>query len=190
MSKRAAGPIVRLQSINVRNSLISVFCLAASLTCALQAADTVPYPTDYREWVFVSSGLGMTYGAVTSETQDENPKFDNVFVTRAAYRAFLNTGRWPDKTMFVLDVRSSESKSSINHAGHFQSGPASIQAEMKQGGQWTFYKFDKTGAPGQAWPKTATCYACHSANGASDNTFVQFYPTLLPIAKEKGTLKQ
>ena len=35
---------------------------------------------------------------------------------------------------------------------------------------------------------SATCYSCHPANGAVDNTFVQFYPTLLAIAKEKGTL--
>jgi hypothetical protein len=38
-------------------------------------------------------------------------------------------------------------------------------------------------------PDTAGCQACHSANGAVDNTFVQFYPTLAPIAKSKGTFK-
>jgi hypothetical protein len=37
-------------------------------------------------------------------------------------------------------------------------------------------------------PTTADCYSCHAAHGAVDTTFVQFYPTLLPIAKSKGTL--
>ena len=37
-------------------------------------------------------------------------------------------------------------------------------------------------------PQTADCYSCHAAHGAVDTTFVQFYPTLLPIAKSKGTL--
>jgi hypothetical protein len=38
------------------------------------------------------------------------------------------------------------------------------------------------------FPTSATCYTCHPTKGAVDNTFVQFYPTLLPIAKQKGTL--
>jgi hypothetical protein len=37
-------------------------------------------------------------------------------------------------------------------------------------------------------PTTAGCYSCHSEHGAVNTTFVQFYPTLLPIAKLKGTL--
>ncbi|HEX4582195.1 MAG TPA: cytochrome P460, partial [Acidobacteriaceae bacterium] len=37
-------------------------------------------------------------------------------------------------------------------------------------------------------PQTENCYSCHSDHGAVDTTFVQFYPTLMPIAKEKGTL--
>ena len=32
------------------------------------------------------------------------------------------------------------------------------------------------------------CYSCHAEHAAVDTTFVQFYPTLLPIAKGKGTL--
>jgi len=37
-------------------------------------------------------------------------------------------------------------------------------------------------------PRTASCYSCHAAHGAVDTTFVQFYPTLLPIATAKETL--
>ena len=33
-----------------------------------------------------------------------------------------------------------------------------------------------------------SCYSCHSDHAAVDTTFVQFYPTLLPIAKSKQTL--
>jgi hypothetical protein len=38
------------------------------------------------------------------------------------------------------------------------------------------------------FPTTAECYKCHASHAAVDTTFVQFYPTLLPIAKSKGTL--
>ena len=37
-------------------------------------------------------------------------------------------------------------------------------------------------------PDHADCYSCHTEHGAVDTTFVQFYPTLLPIAEHKGTL--
>jgi acyl carrier protein phosphodiesterase len=37
-------------------------------------------------------------------------------------------------------------------------------------------------------PQSASCYSCHQDHGAVDTTFVQFYPTLMPVAKEKGTL--
>jgi hypothetical protein len=37
-------------------------------------------------------------------------------------------------------------------------------------------------------PRTANCYSCHQENGAVDTTFVQFYPTLLPIARAEKTL--
>src|SRR5216117_1136199 len=48
-------------------------------------------PADYREWVYVTSGLGMTYGTGQPVTGTP-PSFDNVFVTREAYRGFLSSG--------------------------------------------------------------------------------------------------
>ncbi len=34
------------------------------------------------------------------------------------------------------------------------------------------------------------CYSCHEQHGAVDTTFVQFYPTLLKLAEQKGTLSE
>src|ERR1700694_1785123 len=85
-------------------------------------------PPKDPEWGWLSSGLGMTY---SSRTDSGDPSFDNVFVSPPAYRAFLATGKWPDKTMFVLEVRASASHGSINKSGHFQSDLVSLQAEVK-----------------------------------------------------------
>ena len=63
-------------------------------------------PQGYREWIFVTSGLGMTYGARPSTSQEADPRFDNVFVSRAAYDSFLKQGTWPEKTVFVLEIRT------------------------------------------------------------------------------------
>src|SRR6478735_2205793 len=82
--------------------------LAVSLLClinapAQQAPNDEPRytkegqllrPDNYREWIFLSAGLGMTYGTVDSAATPSNQRFDNVFVTPQAYRAFLQTGMW------------------------------------------------------------------------------------------------
>jgi hypothetical protein len=145
-------------------------------------------PQDYREWVFLTSGLGMNYSAPSPA--ESNPRFDNVFVSPSAYAAFLKTGTWPDKTMFMLEIRSSESKGSINIGGHYQTGLNAIEAEVRENGQWTFYSFGSGNQTGKAFPRTESCYACHASHGAVDNTFVQFYPTLIPIAQQHGTYQK
>jgi len=149
-------------------------------------------PTDYREWIFLSSGLGMTYGPIGDTNPDRNPMFDTVFVTPSAYRSFLQTGKWPEKTMFVLEVRASASHGSINNGGHYQTERMGFEAEVKDtsrfpGNGWAFFALGNSKSA-KMIPRTASCYSCHAENGAVDNTFVQFYPTLLPVAKAKGTL--
>jgi Cytochrome P460 len=146
-------------------------------------------PSDYREWVFLSSGLGMTYQPMP---QNDGPAFTNVFVNPTAYRSFLATGKWPDKTMLILEVRTSTSKGSINQGGSYQSGVLGIEAEVKDsakfpGTGWAFFAFGKSNT-GKFLSRTEDCYSCHAEHGAVDNTFVQFYPTLLEIAKQRGTL--
>jgi hypothetical protein len=150
-------------------------------------------PTDYREWVYLTSGLGMNYGSSVAESAD--PPFDNVFVRPAAYRVFLESGKWPDKTIFVLENRSAKQHGSINKSGHFQTELIGVEAAVKDESRfpekWAYFAF---GAPpsmrasAKAFPADA-CHSCHSKNGAVENTFVQFYPTLLPVAEAKGTLK-
>lgn len=156
------------------------------------------FPSNYREWVFLSSGSGMTYGPAAASGRNRPVLFDNVFVNPAAYRAFLQSGHWPDKTMFVLEIRNSESHASINNGGHFQRDIVGIEAEVKDAkagsGEWTFYGFPESAAtksaPGTPFPRTASCYSCHGKNTAVENTFVQFYPQLYEIAVRKGTLNQ
>src|SRR3982750_4763043 len=61
-------------------------------------------PRDYRRWTYVSTGFGMSY----SESSDHSePVFDNVFVQREAYDHFVRTRTWPDRMMFILELRQS-----------------------------------------------------------------------------------
>src|SRR5690348_527704 len=148
-------------------------------------------PANYREWVYLSSGLGMSYNP--KALASPNPMFDNTFVNPEAYRAFRNTGTWPDKTVIVLEVRGSSDKGSIIKRGHFQSGDVQgmevhVKDTARFNGGWAFFSFDDSPAPAKQIPTTEACYSCHAAHGAVDTTFVQFYPTMLPIAKQHATL--
>ena len=149
-------------------------------------------PADFREWRFVTSGLGMTYNEPTGAAR--TPNFTNVWVNPSSYRAFMKTGQWPDKTMFILEVRASSSEGSINKGGHFQSNlviiEASVKDEARFPGKWAYFDFGRDMKPQvRALPPTERCYSCHSENGAVDNTFVQFYPTMLEVAQRMGTLR-
>ena len=147
------------------------------------------FPADYREWVFLSSGQNMTYGPAA--TAAPKPVFDNVFVNPQAHAEFRKTGRWPDGTMFALEVRGGQNKGSINKDGSFQAGePRAVEVHLKDKrfeGGWAFFGFDGD-KPAKQIPTSASCYSCHRDHAAVDTTFVQFYPTLLPIAQEAGTL--
>lgn len=154
-------------------------------------------PTDYREWTFLSSGLGMTYETPSGTPQPARQIFQNVFVNPSSYRSFMETGAWPNETIFILELRRSGSDASINRAGRFQTDLFAIEAEVKDArfpDGWAFFEFGRAGALSDAaapltGARAAPCVECHSEHTAVERTFVQFYPTLLDVAREKGTLK-
>jgi hypothetical protein len=147
-------------------------------------------PEHYREWVYLSTGFDMSY---TAGGNPDHHMFDNVFVNPESYRQFKETGTWPDKTMLVLEARGAESRASINQRGNFQGADVmGIEVHIKDearfpDGKWAFFGFDN-GKVGDLFPAGASCYSCHQSHGAVDTTFVQFYPTLMGIAKTKNTL--
>jgi Cytochrome P460 len=147
-------------------------------------------PKDYREWVFLSSGIDMVYGPKGASGMGHS-MFDNVFVNRDAYRSFLVTGQWPDRTAFILEVRGAETNVSINHGGHSQGEMMGMEVHVRDTsrfhGGWAFFDVNDAGK-GKLIPESANCYSCHQEHGAVDTTFTQFYPTLLKVAKAKGTL--
>jgi len=147
-------------------------------------------PENYRQWVYLTTGFDMSYSANAMQT--DHHMFDNVFVNPEAYKAFVETGTWPDKTMLVLEARNAEGKGSINQRGNFQGSEVmGLEVHVKDvsrfPGKWAFFGFGDS-KTAKMTPTDMACYSCHSDHAAVDTTFVQFYPTLLPIAKTKGTL--
>lgn len=147
-------------------------------------------PEGYRRWVYVSSGFGMSYNQSASGA----PSFTNVFVAPAAYDYFTANGKWPDKTMFVLEIYGSTSRGSINKHGSYQEDFEGLDVEVKDEGRfadkWAYFNFNGMEKAASALtPSRNDCWKCHDENAAVEHSFVQFYPELLKIARAKGTIK-
>jgi Cytochrome P460 len=184
--------------------LFGLFCVAAaSLSVYAQQSqrDGPRYdgmklirPVDYREWPFLGSGLGLTYEAASANGA---PRFTNVFVNPSSYRSFMETGVWPNETMFVLESRRSETNAAPNVGGRFQAELLGFEAEVKDArfpDGWAFFNFGQAPALNAAaaplmGTAVSACVECHTRHTAVERTFVQFYPTLLEVARRKGTLK-
>jgi hypothetical protein len=160
----------------------------ATPAVAYTADGKLQYPKDYRTWVYLSSGMDMSY--TDTPAMADMHMFDNVFVNREAYAAYQKTGTWPDKTIFVLEARMGEQRGSINKKGLYQGAVMGGEAHVKDTARfksgWAF--FPLTGdAPSAALPQTSQCNVCHEQHAAVDTTFVQFYPTLQAKAAQMKT---
>jgi hypothetical protein len=168
--------------------------------CAVFAQQTPNYtadgkmavPGDYRQWVFLTSSIDLNYNTAVEPGPNQMHMLDNVFVDPDAYKAFMKTGTWPDKTILIKENRGAESAGTLSKSGRFQTGVHNLEIHIKDEarfpGKWAFFVSPDGKAPGGLMPQGANCYSCHQDHGAVDTTFVQFYPTLLGIAQDKGTL--
>ncbi len=158
------------------------------------ADSQLKFPEKYHEWVFLTSGLDMSYDP--KPTPMGMGMFNNVFVNPEAYRAFLATGHWPEGTELVLENRGAEGAKSINKLGRTQSqelmgfevhvlDSGHLDPARKADG-WAFYGFDNM-VSAKPIDRPASCYTCHEQHGAVDTTFVQFYPTLQKAAEAHHT---
>jgi hypothetical protein len=159
----------------------AVICCVSVLASHAQPVASAPaytadgrlvFPAAYRKWVYLSSGLDMSY-------------------LPNAQRAMSTFGTWPDKTVLVLEVRRAEQNASINRNGRTQGEVVRTEVHLKDAarGGWAFFAFDDE-APATMIARTANCYSCHQEHAAVDTTFVQFYPSLLSIARAKKTLTE
>jgi Cytochrome P460 len=147
-------------------------------------------PVDFRRWVYLSSGYGMSY----SQQPNGMQMFTNVFVNPASYDYFVANGKWPDKTMFVLEEYGSTSQGSINKHGNYQTDFMGLDVEVKDEARfpdkWAYFNFQGDAKNAAAIPPARNdCWKCHDQNAAVEHSFVQFYPELLKIARAKNTIK-
>ena len=153
-------------------------------------------PTNYREWVFLTSSYNLTYGPAAAGQDTRIPPFNNVYVNPSSYRAFMKTGKWPDRTIFILEIRRASNAGLLSKDRRFQTEITGLEANVKDArlsGGWGWFGF---GDP-KAFRDVSTvipndvkggCFDCHTQHGAVEKTFVQFYPELYETAKRLRTV--
>lgn len=189
-SKAAAAVALGTLTLGVFALYGTAYSRAKPPSAAHYTADgALIFPADYREWVFLTSGVNMNYS--DDALRMDHDMVDNVFVDPASWRVFKQTGKWPDGTVLVKEPRMGAHTGSINKSGTFQTEQRfGLEVHVKDTtrfkGGWAFFVHGDE-RPAQAVPRTAACYSCHQDHGAVETTFVQFYPTAKPIAVKVGT---
>lgn len=140
-------------------------------------------PKDFYSWVFVGSSIGLSY---SKNSDPSGPgMFHNVYTQPEAYREFLITGKFPEKTMFIIDMRDSRKEVSIAKHGFTEGESMGMDVSVKDHQHfregWAYFNFDydngRFADKAKAHAKEE-CFSCHAAHAASDNVFTQYYPVL------------
>ena len=143
----------------------------------------------YREWIFLSS-------APTHELQGLEWRGGDV---QERLRLAVGVSSVPGNWELARQDRSRAGKKDVVEQGFrrdtrpFQTDLMGIAVEVKDIARfpekWAYFSFDSSTKTAKANPR-AMCWQCHHGGGAVENTFVQFYPTLKPLAQQFGTYRQ
>jgi hypothetical protein len=161
----------------------------AAPTAVFDDSGRLQFPSGYRTWVYVGTSLGLSYSE-DPITEAQGESFQNVYIAPDAYAAYLETGQFPEGTVLVLEIATSEMRNEPALRGRFEGEILGIEASVKDSSRfeegWAYFSFrDRSGAPRQvaeAFPADS-CWTCHHDHAETDHVFTQFYPVLtwLPL---------
>lgn len=183
---------MRIQLRRAGIGLAALICLTPFLNVSAETPATLDVarfsadgkllkPADLDQWVFLGASLGMGYNQ--PQSNDGGPgQFQVVLMEPAAYRYFMETGRYAPGSMFLLSFYDADQKRSINKAGFVQSNLTNYEIHLVDSRRApdgrTFYVFGARDTQGNALPKGNACVTCHAGHGAFEGTFAQFYPAI------------
>jgi len=139
-------------------------------------------PGDLSSWIFLGTSLGMGYNPGSFNAAHPG-QFQVAMMEPAAYRYFMENGKYAPGSMFLLSFYNSDTQPrSINQNGFTQADLTNFEIHVidparGQEGH-AFYLFGATAQEGNPVPPGNACVRCHIDHGAFDGTFAQFYPTI------------
>jgi hypothetical protein len=145
-------------------------------------------PPEIERWILVGVSLGLGYRDATAGGLG---MFHRVYLEPGAYDHYVRTGRFQPGTMLALSLHQPSRRVPPSRAGWSEGPFVSLQLAVKDPtrfpGGWAYFDCGRDAATATAL-SAERCQACHAEHGASDNVFVQFYPTLrdLPSGVSRG----
>lgn len=157
-------------------------------------------PRDFREWIFIGAPItphGLNGGKAGF------PEFHNVYVQRAAFKAYRDTGKWPEGTMMVKELQlvdgpaenADGSRLEASGRGYFPGPVNGLDVAVKDSKRfgktknWGYFNFNHSAPPylpAVAERPASECASCHIANAHEDMVFVKIYkPILAPLPTKK-----
>src|SRR5687767_14612913 len=102
-------------------------------------------PRGYQDWVLAGVSLGLEY---SEEKPPEGPgSFHSVYLPPEAYRHYARTGKFPEKTMLVLEVREPGAREVIVKQGWFPGKLTGVAAAVKDRERfsegWAYFEFGR-----------------------------------------------
>ncbi len=151
-------------------------------------------PVDFEKWPVVGTSVGLSYEEVAKKDPHDPGMFNNVQVQPEAFDHFVETGEFPEQTIFIvtnLPTRSTakdKEKASILRNGFFAANTVGLEVSVKDSKRfedgWAYYMYhDEEGEPQKTRDveqpvKRSACYDCHAEHGANDHVFTQYYSVL------------
>jgi hypothetical protein len=155
-------------------------------------------PNGFDTWVFVGSNLGLSYtpdaaaAALAPPPRAPRQQFHNVYINKAAYDYFSVNGRFPERTVLVMQVFAAADKepASVLASGVFNGRRVGLEVAVKNSSRpdgkttpWAYYNFTDPSDGSKALASASAfadenCANCHQRHASIDNVWVQFYPAL------------
>ncbi|MBV7332322.1 cytochrome P460 family protein [Chloroflexi bacterium TSY] len=145
---------------------------------------------DFREtWIYI--GTPLTPNDL-NDGQAPFPEFHNVYIDPVSFKAYKETGEFPERTILIKELISVGDKSAPSGNGYFMGDFIGLEATIKSAeyfpnepGNWAYFSFTNTEEHGDPLADTATafptdsCNACHELfAGETDFVFAAYYPVL------------
>lgn len=148
-------------------------------------------PVGYEKWVVVGTSIGLSYSDGEKKDPNNPGMIHNVYLQPQAFDYFVQTGEFPEQTVFVVTNNPSQptkGKDELNRQGFFAAPTTGLEIAIKDSKRfedvWGYYMFhDKANGEKKeresekVFPR-ADCHECHLEHGAIDNVFTQFYSVL------------
>lgn len=154
-------------------------------------------PDGHERWTLVGTSIGLDYSKA-KENAEERGVFHNVYMQPEAFDHYVETGEFPEQTVFVVTNNpptKRQSEDEINRHGLFAGNPTGLEVSVKDStkfeegwGYYMFYGADGKRTASKPSPRAA-CYDCHLTHGEEDAVFVQFYSVLKSARAKKVATK-